>query len=93
LRQLLQQAGMSEADLAQFSDEELLVTYQQILAQTQPSQGQEPQTVDLPVSQIEDLTPNQIRQLLEEAGIDKNILDNVSDEELMELVKETLSSY
>lgn len=93
LRQVLQQAGMSASDLASFTDEELIATYEEILNQSQTDIPAPTQSVTLPVSQIEDLTPDQLRQLLLEAGVTKEVLDNVTDKELMDLVEETLSTY
>jgi hypothetical protein len=99
LRQLLQEAGMTEEELAQLSDQEIIEAYQQIIAQnTTPSGTSEGPgktlTFDLPIDQIAQLTPAQIRQLLiEQAGVAQSTLDQVSDEALMELVKETLATY
>jgi len=93
LRQLLQQAGMSEAELANFSNEELVATFEAVLDQGQVGSEQPSQSVTLPVTQVEDLTPNQVRQLLAEAGVEKDILEQITDAELMDLVKETLSTY
>ena len=93
LRQVLQQAGMSASDLASFSDEELLAAYEEILSQSQTGTLAPIQSVTLPVSQIEDLTPDQLRRLLLEAGVAKDVLDQITDKELMGLVEETLSTY
>ena len=54
---------------------------------TQPTT---PKTVDLPDKEIEDLTTEEIRQLLNEAGVSNDILDQITDEELKDLVNETL---
>lgn len=100
LRELLRQAGMSESDLAKFSDQQLLETYQEALKQTnqasQPAQTGEAAnpaatTIELPTNQPEDLTPAQVRQLLLNAGIPQNVLDQTTDEELTNLIKETLN--
>ena len=92
LRQILIEAGVNEADLAQLSDEDLIATYQQVLAesQTEPTEGAT--TITLPTSNVEDLTPDQIRELLKQAGIASDVLDKISDQELMTLVEETLAS-
>ncbi len=90
LRELLSQAGMSEEVLSSFTDEELLAAYQDVLTQSGGSTGQSEKTVTLPTTNIEELTPQQIRQLLKESGIDEQTLNKISDEELMQLVQETL---
>ena len=92
LRQLLIQAGMTPEELVQFSDEELLAIYQEVVSQGQLESVQPAQTIALPTSNIEDLTPIQLRQLLSQAGISNEILDSVTDEELMQLVAEILGS-
>ena len=91
LRDLLRNAGMSEEMLSDLSDEEILSAYQEVLGQSGSSgSSQSSQTVTLPVQQIEDLTPDQIRQLLREQGVSEENLSQISDAELMNLVKETL---
>lgn len=89
LRQLLRQAGMSQQLLDSLSDEQIIETYQQSLTQDLET-DQSGQTLDLPVSKIEDLTPQQLRQLLLQAGISVDTLNQISDDELLQLVQETL---
>lgn len=92
LRDLLRQSGMSEEVLSQFSDEQLFMAYQEVAKQSQPlGSPQTSQTVNLPTQKIEDLTPDQIRELLSQAGVSKEILDKISEEDLMSMVKEILS--
>ena len=92
LRLLLVQSGAPAEEVNALSDEELMALYQELLKQGQTQTATEPKTVDLQVSQIEDLTPDQVRELLQQAGVSPDILKNISDEELMQLVKESLSS-
>lgn len=94
LRQLLVQAGVSAEELAQFSDEELIKIFQEIIAQNQEQEaGQPAKTITVSADEIGSLTPVQIRQMLmEQAGIAKTTLDSISDKELMELVKEILTA-
>ena len=84
---------MSEAELAQFSDTELLAAYQEALSQNQAESAAAGQAITLPVDSLKDLTPQQVRSLLLEAGISQEALDKVSDQELLDLVKETVSGY
>ena len=93
IRELLLQAGASEAEIGQLSDDELLKLYNEVVAESQGGVNQQPNTISLPVGQVEDLTPDQIRQLLLEEGIDQNVLNNISDAELLDLVKETLTTF
>ncbi len=93
LRQTLKQAGMTDEELAQFSDEELFQLYQQELAGMQSgSSVADTSAVDLPVANPADLTPAQIRQYLKEAGVSSTLLDQVSDDELMNLAAESLQA-
>jgi len=52
LRQLLIQAGMSESELAQFNDTELLAAYQEALNQNQAESAAASQAITLPVGSI-----------------------------------------
>ncbi|OGY47829.1 MAG: hypothetical protein A2663_04050 [Candidatus Buchananbacteria bacterium RIFCSPHIGHO2_01_FULL_46_12] len=89
LRQLLLQSGASEQDLAQLSDEEIVKIFQAAAGQA----SQPAKTIAIPADQIDNLTPAQIRQMLiDQAGIAKSTLDKVSDQELMDLVKEILTN-
>ena len=87
VRQLLRQAGMSEELLSQLTDEELIAAYQEVAGQTVESNT----GVALDANQLNNLTPDQIRQLLREQGVSEANLEQISDEELMQLVQETIS--
>lgn len=89
IRDLLIQTGFSEKELAGVSDEDLAQLYQQVLIETEGGVNQSPNTVSLPGA-IEDLTPDEIRDLLEAEGIDKETLDGITDAELIDLINETL---
>ncbi len=93
LREFLKQAGVSAAELDAYSDEDLLQIYSEILSeqQSQNSPAAPAQNVNLPVTDIKDLTTEQIRQLLAEAGVSKEVLEQVTDDELMDLVNEILT--
>lgn len=91
IRELLLESGFTKSELAEVTDAELAKLYQQVLAETESQAGQAPSTVKVPGS-VEDLTPNQLRDLLEKEGVERSTLDNISDAELMELVNETLTS-
>jgi len=90
LRQILEQAGMPAETLNSLTDDEVWAAYQQVIAEAGNATSTPAQTVDLPVSQLKDLTPDQLRKLLSQAGVGSDILDKISDEELMNLAQETL---
>ncbi|OGY46416.1 MAG: hypothetical protein A3A24_02340 [Candidatus Buchananbacteria bacterium RIFCSPLOWO2_01_FULL_46_12] len=90
LRQILKQSGMDPQVLDSMNDAELLAAYEQALVESGVGAQTASPTVDLPVNEIKNLTPDQIRQLLAEAGVGQDILSQVSDQELMDLVEETL---
>lgn len=94
VRQLLLANGMSQAEISQFSDEELIGAYQQIMAESlNQSAPQAAKTLTLTVDDISRLTPDEIRQLLrDQAGISADTLNQVSDQELLTLVKEILNN-
>jgi len=89
LRSVLQQAGIPTDLLNSLTDAELLQAYQQALNSTadEPSAP----TVDLPTDQIENLSPDEVRQLLhDQAGISEDILNQISDEELIRYANQAL---
>ncbi|MDX9893777.1 MAG: thrombospondin type 3 repeat-containing protein [Patescibacteria group bacterium] len=92
IRQLLLQAGMNQADLAKYSDQELLAAYYEALAQDQTRTGQSSTAQVQNNSQLnlEDMTPEEIKNLLRQSGVSETILNAVSDEELMQLVAESI---
>ena len=88
IREMLRQAGTP--DLDKLSDEDLLQVYQEVLRESYQTANQPTRTVVLPVNQVEDLTPQQIRELLQSSGVSADNLSQITDAELMELVAETL---
>lgn len=92
IRLLLQQSGAAPDDLAQFSDAELMTLYNEVLAEAQGSSSGGAKTVNFQADDITDLTPDEIRELLGDAGVSRNLLETISDQELMELVTETLTT-
>ena len=99
LRTLLQNAGVSADVLNAISDEELLRTYLEVTGGTVASSTAttagpaQPAGSSSAADQISQLTPAQLRQLLQEQGIPPETLRQVSDEELLKLVSETLQGY
>ena len=99
LRALLVSAGVSADILSGISDERLLQTYLKVTGGTvgatstvQSSAAAQP-SISVSIDHISQLTPIQLRQLLLEQGISAATLDQVSDEELLTLVQETLQGY
>jgi len=83
--------GMSPTEVNQYSDAEILEAYSQAVEQVNTNTSQQP-TNEITISQqIEDLTPEDIRELLIQAGGDPNVVNLISDKELMDLVKETMA--
>lgn len=91
LRESLIESGFSASELAGVSDSDLVELYQQVLIESEGGVNQNPGTVAVP-SDIKNLTPDEIRDLLEQEGIDRGTLDSISDAELIDLVNETLIS-
>lgn len=88
LREILKQTGMSEADLEELDDQTLLQAYNEAMALTQKDSISAPENSLL--ESIEKLSPQQIRELLKERGLSDEILDSISDDELMDVVVESL---
>ena len=88
LRALLQQSGLPADSLNSFSDADILSIYQEALGSGEAGSNPASPTVDLPSGAIENLSADQIRQLLQEqGGISAEILNQISDQELMQLVQ------
>lgn len=86
LREFLAKQGMDKKTLEAFSDEELVQTMKEITSATSSLNiGQEMPT--LPAN-LGGLSAKDLRQLLLNQGVSKEALDKISDEELMEMMKE-----
>jgi hypothetical protein len=94
---------MSQVDLDKVSDEEIMATYEALLAENQTTnQGQvnsnnvnsnintEPRSINLSADQVQNMTPTQLRGLLKQSGVSSDVLDQLSDQELINLVQEAL---
>ena len=103
LRILLKQAGMSQVDLDKVSDEEIMATYEALLAENQTTNqdqvnsnnvnsniNTEPRSINLSADQVQNMTPTQLRGLLKQSGVSSDVLDQLSDQELINLVQEAL---
>lgn len=103
IRQILLNAGVAQEMLDQIDDAALLQLYQETLAETGTVPGT---STNVPVDanyadlledesitgteDLENLTPDQIRQLLISSGIDESVLNQVSDEDLLVIYKQAL---
>lgn len=90
LREILLASGeMSEDEVAAFSDQELLEYYQQMLDENPDLQGQISQGAEN-INTLYNYTPDQIRQLLIDQGMDEQVVNSVDDETLLELYEQAL---
>lgn len=89
LRAMLRLGGMSESDLSQISDDQLLQLYQSALAgEEPPSFGAEPNAVDNPA----DLTGPQLREILKQSDVPESLYSQYSDADLLKMFGEALKS-
>ncbi|MFH1711748.1 MAG: hypothetical protein ABH846_00730 [Patescibacteria group bacterium] len=106
IRTLLLQSGATEADLADLTDEELYIIYNQTLAEMQES-GEYDQLLlgttettasgtvtvsEEELAALQNMTPTEIRGLLLEYGADAAVIDQLSDEEVTKVFFDSLSS-
>ena len=82
LRQILREAGMTEEMLSQFSDDEIISTYLAVAA--------EKESGELSAEEIQNLSLDEVRQLLISKGIDADLVNQMSDEELRQIVEESV---
>lgn len=80
LRQMLISAGLDKATLDKISDADLLKTYAEMAGGTTTSTTTEPD--------LKNMTPTQLRAVLEQAGISKEVLQSMDDAALMQIYKE-----
>ncbi|MFA5021864.1 MAG: hypothetical protein WC508_02200 [Patescibacteria group bacterium] len=95
IRQALLQSGMTASDLDQLTDQQILDTYNQVAAENPQLTGAGSSGLSqsgLTASSVENMTPTEIRALLIKTGMSEGILNQISDQDLMSLVKDTLSS-
>jgi hypothetical protein len=91
LRQALKQSGVAQATLDELSDSDLLQLYQSILADNSAIQNE---NVNAPtsLSDLNNLTAAEIRQLLIESGVDATTLQNVDDATLRQIFLQGLNT-
>lgn len=91
LRQALKQSGVAQATLDELSDSDLLQLYQSILADNSAIQNE---NVNAPtsLSDLNNLTATEIRQLLTESGVDAATLQNVDDATLRQIFLQGLNT-
>ena len=102
IRQTLLNAGVAQEMLDQIDDATLLQLYQETLTETSATPGTTNTATDAnyadlledesitSTQDLENLTPDQIRQLLISSGIDEAILNQVSDADLLVIYKQAL---
>lgn len=85
LRDILREEGVSEEQLNSLSDKELLAAYNQAISQQSVNEAN--------VSRdYTNLTVDEIRELLVGQGIEQSILDELSDDQIVELYQEAVAS-
>lgn len=108
LRQILRDAGASEEDLSQISDEDLLQTYQEIQADrgadtttettdtnTAAATNTESDTADPSVTldALSNFNADEIRQFLIDSGVPEDTLAEIDDDTLQAIFAESLDQY
>jgi hypothetical protein len=96
IRQILLQSGMAQSDLDLLTDDDLILALQQVLTMRQ--QGQSVSQADssgqttLDAEALKNMSPDDLRSLLVQTGVPLNIVNGVSDSDLISLVQETFGS-
>lgn len=91
IREELSKVGMSEADLNQISDDDLVKLYNDTINQ-QPATttGNANSGATDQLSNLQNLNSSEIRDLLQQNGISEEQLQNISDDDLQEMYHTTL---
>lgn len=90
MRKLLLQSGVDSKILDQVTDTELAQLYQQVVAEGNDSQTS--QSDENLSGGEKKLDASTIRSLLKQNGVDENILNQLTDEQLIELYQEALQA-
>ena len=103
LRQIMRDAGAPEDVVSKISDDDLLATYQQILAEEGANLNSAVTNISesnindnsnlniLDVNSLYGLSAEEIRQLLIEGGVPRETLDAVDDQTLIDIYQESLT--
>lgn len=85
LRDLLRSEGVSEEEINSLSDAEIMAVYYQTIEQQIPNNS-----VSVP-SDYQNLSPSEIRNLLISQGVDSSVLDDLSDDKIVEIYRQSLN--
>ena len=91
LRKILKDAGASAEEVDKISDEDLLATYQEVLAEE--GQGSATTTEDYDAVTYEELSSmsaNDIRQILVDSGVPQETIDQYDDATLIQIFQDSL---
>lgn len=92
VRNALRQAGMNEESLSKLDDQTLLELYQETLKETSRATLGANANTSLPANvNAASLTPDQLRELLRQAGVDEATLKSVDDATLMKIFQEMVN--
>lgn len=97
LRQALIESGAPPEDIEALSDEEVITLYKMAMQEVQVLEGEvdnsagvDDGSVIIDEDNLDDLTVEEIRKLLEEQGVEAELLAEISDEELKILFDEAI---
>jgi hypothetical protein len=94
IRELLLQSGIDEATLEQIDDDTLRQMFQQAYSEAEETAGTDVSSGDIDANSTteNEYTPAELRKLLIEGGVAKEQVDAVTDEELLQLYQEIIST-
>jgi hypothetical protein len=94
LREILVLSGLEQEMVDQLSDEEITEIYQEILADSSLNNNSANNDYEESLNQAlsGQSDPDSIRELLKTAGLEQDIIDQLSDEEIMAVYQEALQS-
>lgn len=94
IRALLLQSGIDEATLSQIDDVTLRQMFQQAYSEAEETAGTDVSSgnIDVNPTTENEYTPAELRKMLIEGGVAKEQVDAVTDEELLQLYQEIIST-
>ncbi len=94
LRESLKSAGAPENIINNLTDAELLDLYDQVVAEdggAVPTDANTNQPSTVSATDLQNLTPDEIRAFLVQSGVDKSLIDSVDDETLKAIFEQAIN--
>jgi len=91
LREILKDAGVAAEEVDKISDEELLATYQEVLAEDRQASGITAENYEeVTYEQLSSMSADDIRKILVESGVSQETIDQYDDATLIQIFQDSI---